>query len=113
MLNATFSFDKEGISFSVKGHAGAAPKGFDLICASASMLAYTAARFIRKMEAEGKLLEKPEILLKEGDSRIFLKPKVQNASECIEGLKVIEGGFELLSTSFPKYVSINKFDKPE
>ena len=49
MVVARFTMDekKQSVTLKVKGHAGAAPQGYDTVCASASMLAYTVAQNIK------------------------------------------------------------------
>ena len=47
------------IHMTLKGHADAAPKGEDLICASATMLAYTVAQAVQFMFENNKLKKKP------------------------------------------------------
>ena len=51
------------IHMTLKGHAKAAPYGEDLICASATMLAYTVAQAVQFMHEQGKLKKKPKICL--------------------------------------------------
>lgn len=113
MLSVEFRTDGKNIRFSAKGHAGAGPKGFDLICASASMLAYTLAGVMRKMYEESSLHRKADILLEEGNSHIEARPIAERYDECMHAFFVIQTGFEMLSTSYPKHVELIKFEQPE
>lgn len=113
MLTVEFKTDGKTVCFSAKGHAGAAPKGFDLICASASMLAYTLGEVMRKMYEESSLHEKAEMLLEEGNSRIRAKPVAGRYDECMHAFYVIQTGYELLARSYPKHVSLIKFEQPD
>ena len=112
MLSVEFKADKKSISFSAKGHAGAAPKGFDLICASASMLAYTLGEVMRRMYEESSLHEKADVLLAEGNSHIKARPVEGRYNECMHAFFVIQTGYELLAKSYPKYVKLKKFEQP-
>ena len=112
MLFVEFKTDGKRISFSAKGHAGAAPKGYDLICASASMLAYTLAGVMRRMNEESSLHEKADMLLEEGNSHIKAKPVEGRYNECMHAFYVIQTGYELLAKSYPKYVKLKKFEQP-
>ena len=47
--------DRGTIHMEIRGHSGSAPKGEDLICSAATMLAYTAAQAIQFMSEQGKL----------------------------------------------------------
>ena len=112
MLSAEFKTDGKSICFSAKGHAGAGPKGYDLVCASASMLCYTLAAVMQKMYAESSLHEKAEIFLEEGNSHIKVRPVAERYNECIHAFFVIQTGFELLARSYPKNVSLTKIEQP-
>ena len=58
----------------VTGHAGAAEPGHDLVCASASILAYTLAANVANMADNGQVRE-PIIKTMEGDTEISCKPR--------------------------------------
>jgi uncharacterized protein YsxB (DUF464 family) len=112
MLSVEFRTDGKSISFSAKGHAGAGQKGYDLVCASASMLAYTLAGVLRKMYEESSLHEKADMLLEEGNSLIKARPVEGRYNECLHAFFVIQTGYELLARSYPKYVRLIKFEQP-
>lgn len=112
MLSVEFKADQKSISFSAKGHAGAGPKGYDLICASASMLAYTLAGVMQRMNEESSLHEKANMLLEEGNSHIKARPVEGRYNECMHAFYVIQTGYELLAKSYPKYVKLKKFEQP-
>ena len=57
--------DNGTIHMKVKGHAGTAPRGEDLVCASATMLVYTVAQAVSFMHEQGQLEEKPHIKIRE------------------------------------------------
>ena len=58
----------------VTGHAGSAEPGHDLVCASASMLAYTLAANVANMADNGQVRQ-PIIKTNEGDTEISCNPR--------------------------------------
>ncbi|MBO5497246.1 MAG: ribosomal-processing cysteine protease Prp, partial [Oscillospiraceae bacterium] len=45
-------YDREQLRLTLEGHAGAGPRGDDLVCAALSMLAMTLERRVREREEE-------------------------------------------------------------
>lgn len=88
----------------VKGHAGTAPAGEDLVCAAVSALTYTLAENVEQLHRLGKVTE-PEIRLENGDAEISCVPVVGYRSI----VRVIFGavciGFAMLSEKYPEAVS--------
>ena len=84
------------LSLRVEGHAGYAEVGQDIVCASASILAYTFASIVES------LCEDATISLKSGDTIIECesKPKTRNA------FYYTKVGYELLEHNYPQYVSL-------
>ena len=115
MVKAEFFTNKESGSITLKltGHAGAGEKGKDIICASASMLAYTVAQTLQFMYEQGGLQKKPHIKLEEGDSIIVAKPKEDSYAEALHTFFVAQVGYHLLSDNYPQYVSLTSFGESE
>ena len=109
MIKVKFSYDrdKRECSLLVEGHAGQAIIGEDLVCASASILAYTIAQIIKGMEHHGDLEGKPCIELNEGDASIILRCKNNDIyAEARHTFFVAETGYSLLAHNFPQYVEV-------
>jgi uncharacterized protein YsxB (DUF464 family) len=113
MLRVTFGTSEDGASLilSIKGHAGQAETGKDLVCASASILAYTVAQIVKDMYNGGKLRKKPTIKLKEGDTNVVCKPKKAFRAEALHSYFVAQVGYNLLAHNFPKCVRLTMFGK--
>lgn len=111
MIQAAFYSDKSSGSISLKlhGHAGAAKKGEDIVCASASILVYTVAQTLQYMHANGLLRKKPRIEIADGDAVIVAKPKEESYAEVLLTFFVAEVGFSLLSHNYPQYVALTPF----
>ena len=103
----TYDRDKRECSLLVKGHAGQADIGKDLICASASILAYTIAQVIKALEHHGDLSEPPTIDLESGDATIVCRAKDDYLfTEMVQYFLVAKTGYELLAYNYPDYVQI-------
>lgn len=115
MVKAEFFTNKESgsITLRLSGHAGAGEKGKDIICASASILAYTVAQALQFMYEEGSLQKKPHIKLESGDSIIVAKPKPEYYAEALHTFFVAQVGYHLLAHNYPHYVELKSFGESE
>ncbi len=111
MIKARFYTEGENIGMELSGHAGQAKKGKDIICASASMLAYTVAQTIRFMFEEDKLLGEPQITLEDGHALIEARPKEEHYAEALHSFFVGQVGFHLLAHNYPQYAELISFGK--
>ena len=89
---------------SITGHAGAAEPGYDLVCASASMLAYTLAANVANMADNGQVRE-PVIKMNEGDTEISCNPRHNLKASVTLVFDSVCVGFELLAHDYPQYIS--------
>ena len=94
------------IHMTLKGHADAAPKGEDLICASATMLAYTVAQAVQFMFEQGKLKKKPKISLSEGNATIIATPNEETYAEALHTFWVAQCGIHVLAHNYPQNVKL-------
>ena len=116
MVVAKFEMDASRlmVSLHVKGHAGQNEPGHDIVCASASILAYTLAQNIKMSEERGHLKYSPKIKLKEGDSIITCRAKDEDAyTEILHTFLVIQTGYVLLAHNYPQYVAVEMFGEAE
>jgi uncharacterized protein YsxB (DUF464 family) len=115
MVRAEFFTNKESGSITLKlsGHAGQAEKGQDIVCAAASILAYTVAQALQFMYEQGELQKKPHIRLAEGDTIIVAKPNPETYAEALHTFFVAQVGYHLLAHNYPKYVSLSSFGEGE
>ena len=94
------------IHMDLKGHANAAPKGEDLICASATMLAYTVAQVVQFMHEQGKLKKKPKIVLREGNATVIATPDEESYAEALHAFWVAQCGVHVLAQNYPQNVKL-------
>lgn len=108
MVKASFTYheDKGKISLEVKGHAGQAPEGHDIVCSAVSILTYTVAQYLKYVEKEKGLRKKPHIDIKNGDAVIVAKPTEEFMGEVLNAFFVAEVGFHLLAQNYPQYVEL-------
>lgn len=89
---------------SVVGHAMSAEKGQDLVCASASILVYTLASFVKNMK-DAEQVYNPTVELKEGDALICCSPPNKFKKSVTLVFDSLCAGFELLARDYPDNVS--------
>lgn len=85
----------------VQGHAGSAPYGHDLICASIAAITYTAMAAVSEDEDTVNALD-PVIYETAGDVRIECNPTDED--KCRELFRVLCAGYEAYAEQFPQYV---------
>ena len=88
----------------VTGHAGAAESGHDLVCASASILAYTLAANVANMADNGQVRQ-PIIKNNPGDTEISCNPRHNLKASVTLVFDSVCVGFDLLAHDYPDFVS--------
>lgn len=88
----------------VSGHAGSGELGHDLVCASASVLAYTLAANVANMADHGQVRQ-PLIRMEEGDTEISCSPRHNLKASVTLVFDSVCVGYELLAHDHPQYVS--------
>lgn len=106
MIMIRFYKKENGVHLVMDGHAGAAPKGEDLICAAASMLCYTAGQAVQFLWEQGKLECHPRIEIQEGRAVIIARAKEETEAEVLYLYWVIQAGAWVLARNYPKYVGL-------
>lgn len=110
----TYDRDKRECSLLVKGHAGQADIGQDIICSSATILAYTIAQIVKLMDDNGELAEPPILKLDKGDATIVCRAKDDNLyAELVQSFFTVSTGYVLLQHNYPQFVEFidDKDDK--
>lgn len=94
------------IHMTLKGHAEAAPKGEDLICAAATMSAYTVAQVVQFLYEQGKLKKKPMIQIRDGAAVVIATPTEDAYPETLHAFWVAQCGIHVLCHNYPQHVKL-------
>ena len=94
------------IHMKLQGHANAAPKGEDLVCASATMLAYTVAQAVKFLHEQGMLKKEPKISLREGSATIIATPTEEGYAPVLHTFWVAQCGIHVLQHNYPQNVKL-------
>jgi uncharacterized protein YsxB (DUF464 family) len=104
MMTVIYAERGRRLSLLIEGHAGYAEQGEDIVCASASILAYTLASLVESFGVEHN------IRLDEGDSVIECEcPDPKKFTDVKNAYDFTNVGFALLQQSYPQYVSLLDF----
>lgn len=110
MIKTEFVKKEDGtVSLSVKGHAGMAARGQDIICSAASILVLTLAQTLDYIYPEGWLTEAPLTEICEGSAFISARPKEDFTCEIMHTFFIAEVGFSLLAKNYPQHVQLKMF----
>ena len=88
----------------VEGHAQSGEAGHDLVCAAATILAYTVASSIENMVAAGHIKDH-HIEFKEGYALVYCKAPNKFKSTITLMFDTVCAGFELLAKNYPENIS--------
>ena len=113
MLKVEFTAEDDYISFAMKGHAGQAEIGHDIVCSACSILAYTITQVIQTEAKEGSFKAKPYIVLESGNAYIVCQPKEEKYNEILHAFYVTAVGYTLLAHNYPQFVELKSFGGAE
>ena len=106
-VNVTIDRDKRECSLTVKGHAGQAAVGQDIICASASMLTFTIAQVIKTLDINAELEDTPTLDLESGDTIVSCRAATDEVFAYLyHAFHTILTGYRLLAHNYPQFVEI-------
>lgn len=105
MINVTFTEEGNKFSLRLEGHAGYAEIGKDIICASATILAYTVAQFVLEAEHRGET-DACEVRLESGEIIVSCEAKEDALNEMQKMYSFAMKGYQLLANTYPQYVRL-------
>lgn len=110
MISASFKRDKDRqcVSMTLTGHARQDNSGRDIVCASASILAYTLAQTLKYIQSQGGI-HKLRIKLNSGDAKITCYPTEEYYDVVLHTYFTTEVGMSLLEHNYPEYVELSMF----
>ncbi|MDK2821019.1 MAG: uncharacterized protein PWP31_984 [Clostridia bacterium] len=110
MIKATFwqALDGSYKGFSIKGHAGYAPKGQDIVCAAVSALAQTAYLSLKK-----QLKKEPQLINKDGyyECNLPLGLSHDEEEKAAIILKTIKTGLKAIATDYSDFIEVKSIVK--
>lgn len=98
--------DRGTLHMRMTGHAGTADVGQDLVCAAATMLAYTLAQAVTFLGKDGKLEKKPKIRLRAGRCEIVCTPTEEGYAQALNAFWVQQCGAMTLCSNYPEHVRL-------
>lgn len=101
------AYNRDETELTIKGHAASAPKGQDLVCAAASVLAFTAEACAE--DNRDRFL--PRIVKRDGEMRILCRPKKSHLAACRRMMDTVFTGYEILEARYPAFVITEKEDQ--
>lgn len=103
MIRAEFFTTRQGelLGFQIKGHAGAAEKGGDVVCAAVSSAAYMTANTITEILHADAMADVDE------DGEMFLRISKKDAPNCSDLLKGFKLHLLALEEQYPENISVN------
>lgn len=99
----TVTYYREHCRVRIEGHAGYAPEGQDIVCASVSALAYTLAANAQRLVAIGAAGDLV-CTLEKGTGEIGITPKRRYRDSVEMVFRAVCAGFEMLAQSYPDYI---------
>lgn len=106
MLKVTLTKTKTQYKLEMTGHCATAPKGYDLVCAAASILCLTMAQVLE--ENEDKLKTAPKINIAEGDAKMVWKPQQKYEGALNNSLYTVTTGLRVLQHNHPDCIEFIK-----
>ena len=110
MIRVRYSCDKPQrmIRIKVKGHAGAGPAGYDVVCGAVTILVRTIAKEVSQMHDVGLLARPPTVYTESGDAEICAVARDDLAYRDMKTkFETVRSGIELLCENFSDYVRFN------
>ena len=109
MILAKFYCGGDGsLHMQALGHAGAGPRGQDLVCAGVSTLAETLAQAVERLYHQGMLRRCPRVELYEGNAEIIAQPKARFRKETAMVFWTVQNGIAELASGFPGNVKLEE-----
>ena len=106
MVNIKYVCRDTSFLLQAAGHAGAAPKGQDLVCCGVSVLIQTLAQRVLDLYTENLLQEFPETTLSPAGSCVAAKALPETVQLVEQAFAVILTGLRMLAEQYPQFITI-------
>lgn len=91
---------RHGDGISIKGHAGYAPRGQDIVCASVTMLVYSLIESIEVLTDDAI-----KYVMSSGTTDIYFRDLSKDAQLLIKSFFV---GVQMIADNYPEHVRLNR-----
>jgi len=110
MIDAKLSFDAQrgSMKLRIRGHAAAAPRGEDLVCAAVSALALTAGQSAQLLMQQDLLTRPPMVRLEAGDALVVVTPRNTALAEVLMCFWTVQCGLFALARQYPEYITLTE-----
>ena len=105
-MQIDFRQERGQIQVRIRGHAGYAPTGEDIVCAAASMLEALLEDTLLRENTRGGL-RALSVQKSSGVLELDFSPALSGWSRLSPVLEAVEHGFRLLADQYPSYVSLD------
>ena len=105
-MQIDFRQERGQIQVRIRGHAGYAPAGEDIVCAAASMLGALLEETLLRENTQGGL-RFLSVQKSNGVLELDFSPTLPGWSRLSPVLEAVEHGFRLLADQYPSYVSLD------
>ena len=99
MIRIVYRRDEHSVR--IRGHAGSGEAGHDLVCAAVSILAYTLASYVRRMEEFGAATSST-VVLRSGEAEIACTPMKEKSGEVTSVMDALCEGYAILAGEYPE-----------
>ena len=99
MIRIVYRRDEHSVR--IRGHAGSGEAGHDLVCAAVSILAYTLAAVVLRIEEIGSATHSTAAL-RSGEAEIACTPAEEKSGEITRVMDAVCEGFAILAEEFPE-----------
>ncbi len=99
MIRIVYRRDEHSVR--IRGHAGSGEAGHDLVCAAVSILAYTLAAFVLRMEEIGSAAHSTAAL-RSGEAEIDCTPMKEKSGEVTSVMDALCEGYAILAGEYPE-----------
>ena len=105
MIRIVYRRDEHSVR--ICGHAGSGEAGHDLVCAAASILAYTLASYVMRMEEIGAATHSRAVL-RSGEAEIACTPTKEMSGEVTRVMDALCEGFAILAEGYNANVTYER-----
>lgn len=106
MVKIFISLTREHLSLAMRGHAGCAENGRDLVCAACSILAHTLCKMVGDGARKEMFYTAPITHIASGEALIACAPRADFYEEMLHAYYMAQVGLSLLQREYPDSIEL-------